>query len=229
MSELQAFIDKVGKAAQGYYSQYKILPSLCIAQALLESNKVSYKVGLKLSGLAANDHNYLGMKWSQGCGCDYREYKTSEQRADGSYYQVVARFRKYPSLEAGIKGYFDFLQYPKYSNLKGVTDYRRACELIRQDGWATGLSYTQNLVARIKYLKLYEYDKPVIGNGLNYFGRYTGSSISIVDGLKAVGADSTYEYRKRIAAVNAVSNYKGTANQNSYLLSLLKQGKLIKP
>lgn len=228
MSELQEFIDRVGKAAQSYYGQYKILPSLCIAQALLESNKVSYKAGLKLSGLAANDHNYFGMKWSEGCGCAYKEYKTSEQRADGSYYTVTARFRKYPSLEAGIKGYFEFLQYPRYANLKGVTDYKRACELIRQDGWATSLGYTNNLIARIEYLNLTEYDKPVIG-GLKYFSKYSGSTGSLVDALNAVGADSSYAYRKRIAAVNGVSSYSGSANQNTYLLLLLKQGKLVKP
>ena len=62
-----------------------------------------------------------------------------------------------------------------------------------------------------------------------YFKKYTGKTSSIVDGLKAVGATSTYDYRKKIAKANGISLYIGSASQNGKLLSLLKQGKLIKP
>ena len=50
-----------------------------------------------------------------------------------------------------------------------------------------------------------------------------------MDGLKAVGADSSFSNRKAIAAANGISNYSGTAVQNTALLSLLKLGKLRKP
>lgn len=151
------FISKIGKAAIEYYPTYKILPSLTIAQAILES-------AWGKSGLAVDCHNYFGMKWVSGCGCDFKEYNTKEQRSNGTYYTISAKFRKYPSLEAGIKGYYDFLQYPRYKNLKGVTDYKEACNLIRQDGWATSLSYSQNLIKLIEDYKLNEYDKQVLGN-----------------------------------------------------------------
>lgn len=62
-----------------------------------------------------------------------------------------------------------------------------------------------------------------------YFKKYTGSSKSIVDSLKAVGASSTFAYRKKIAAVNNISDYIGLSTQNIKMLNLLKQGKLIKP
>ena len=64
---------------------------------------------------------------------------------------------------------------------------------------------------------------------VNYFPKYTGSSNSLVTGLKAVGADSSYSYRKQIAAANGISGYSGTASQNTQMLKLLKSGKLIKP
>jgi hypothetical protein len=66
-------------------------------------------------------------------------------------------------------------------------------------------------------------------NSVTYFPKYTGSSSSLVDGLKAVGASTTFDYRKQIAAKNGISNYTGTSSQNTKLLNLLKQGKLIKP
>ena len=62
-----------------------------------------------------------------------------------------------------------------------------------------------------------------------YFKKYTGTSSSIVDALKNVGAKSSYSYRAKIAAVNGIKNYSGSAAQNTKMLSLLKKGKLLKP
>ena len=64
---------------------------------------------------------------------------------------------------------------------------------------------------------------------VNYFTKYTGTSLSIVTALKAIGATSTFAYRSKIAAANKISYYTGTAAQNASMLNLLKQGKLIKP
>ncbi len=64
---------------------------------------------------------------------------------------------------------------------------------------------------------------------VKYFAKYTGSSGSIVTALKAIGENSSYSYRRTVAKKNGFSDYGGTAKQNTALLSLLKQGKLIKP
>lgn len=56
---------------------------------------------------------------------------------------------------------------------------------------------------------------------------YKGNSI--VDGLKSVGANSSFSYRAEIAAANGISDYRGTASQNTALLKLLKAGQLKKP
>ena len=66
-------------------------------------------------------------------------------------------------------------------------------------------------------------------NDARYFDRYTGGSNSIVTGLRAIGADSSFSYRTKIAAANNISGYRGTASQNTTLLNLLKQGRLINP
>ncbi len=62
-----------------------------------------------------------------------------------------------------------------------------------------------------------------------YFKAYKGKSDSLVDALEAVGAKTDFAYRKKIAAKNKITNYKGTAEQNTKLLALLKKGKLVKP
>ena len=62
-----------------------------------------------------------------------------------------------------------------------------------------------------------------------YFQRTPYTGVSIVDGLEAIGANKTYAYRAQIAAKNGIIGYRGTAEQNTKMLNLLKEGKLLKP
>ena len=55
---------------------------------------------------------------------------------------------------------------------------------------------------------------------------YKGNSI--VDGLKSVGVNSSYDNRKKIAQADGIKNYTGTATQNTELLNKLKKGTLKK-
>lgn len=68
-----------------------------------------------------------------------------------------------------------------------------------------------NLLNKIKQNKYYK---------TNYKG------LSLVDGLKSINVDSSFENRKKIAQKNGMNNYKGTAKQNTNLLNLLKKGLL---
>jgi hypothetical protein len=53
------------------------------------------------------------------------------------------------------------------------------------------------------------------------------NSNSIVDGLKSINVDSSVRYRNKIAIANGITNYSGTAQQNTMLLDLARQGKLL--
>lgn len=64
---------------------------------------------------------------------------------------------------------------------------------------------------------------------VSYFPACDASADSLTDALESVGAESSMIYRKKIASANGVENYTGTAEQNTELLSLLKEGKLIVP
>lgn len=61
-----------------------------------------------------------------------------------------------------------------------------------------------------------------------YYPRYTGGSYSIVDALQAIRVDSSFGNRAKIAEKNGIKNYRGTADQNSQLVKLLKAGQLIR-
>ena len=75
--------------------------------------------------------------------------------------------------------------------------------------------------------KVEENKKPVKKKTL-YYPKYKGKSKSLVDALKSLGINSGKNNRKRIATLNGIKNYTGSASQNTKLLNLLKKGKLIK-
>lgn len=56
---------------------------------------------------------------------------------------------------------------------------------------------------------------------------YPIPQFTLVDSLNNIGVDSSYEYRKKIAVANNISDYSGTAEQNLKMLALLNSGKLI--
>ncbi len=56
---------------------------------------------------------------------------------------------------------------------------------------------------------------------------YTGTSL--VGALDAIGIDSSFDNREKIAKANGIIDYAGTADQNNKMLSLLMSGRLIRP
>lgn len=78
----------------------------------------------------------------------------------------------------------------------------------------------------VHFFRLKSQVKPTPSN--KYYAKYTGKSGSLVDALRAIGADSSFNNRRAIAKANGIKGYVGTASQNIKMLNLLKQGKLIK-
>lgn len=59
-----------------------------------------------------------------------------------------------------------------------------------------------------------------------YLSNPTYLGFSIVDALKEIGVDSSYQYRSELAKLNDIENYTGTGIQNTNMLNLLKKGQL---
>lgn len=71
-------------------------------------------------------------------------------------------------------------------------------------------------------------EKPMEKENITYFKKYTGKHDGIVKILDAKKYDSSFESRKKIADLNGIKNYTGTAEQNEKMVKLIKAGKLIK-
>lgn len=135
----KTFIETIGAAAHRCYKVSDILPSLVIAMAIKES-------AWGKSELSKKHFNFFGMKWVSTCGCKWVEYSTKEwDKKTQQYITVKAKFRSYSSVEEGIQGFYTFLQYKRYANLKGEKDPLQACLKIQQDGWATAPTYGASL------------------------------------------------------------------------------------
>lgn len=130
---------------------YKLIKEECInrgynqcvsiaitAQAILES-------GYGKSVLSSKYHNYFGMK----CGSYWKgksvSMSTKEEYEVGTLTTIKDNFRVYDSMEEGVKGYFDFINTKRYSNLKEATSYKEYIMLIKADGYATSSKYVDNV------------------------------------------------------------------------------------
>ena len=146
------FITAVAGYVDKYASAYGILVhSSVIAQAILES-------GWGESKLAANYHNYFGLK----CGTKWTgksvNMNTQEEYEPGVLTMNAANFRVFESMEDGVKGYFEFIQLARYQNLKGITDPQKYLETIKADGYASRSTYVQSNMDVIEQYNLTQYD-----------------------------------------------------------------------
>ena len=146
------FIEQVAALVCKYAPDYDIYcPSAVIAQAILES-------AWGESTLAAKYHNYFGMK----CGTLWTgksvNLETQEEYTPGELTTIKDNFRVYDSMEEGIKGYFEFIQLPRYQNLKGIYSYKAYLQTIKADGYATSSTYVENVSRVVEQYELTKYD-----------------------------------------------------------------------
>jgi hypothetical protein len=105
-------------------------------------------------------------------------------------------------------------------------DYGNGEERKRRIPTETPFTYEEVRVAVNAYMSADKYPADI--PAIEYYPKYSGKSNSLVDALKSLKIDSSFNHRKQIAKANAIHTYIGTASQNTKLLNLLKDGKLIK-
>lgn len=187
------FISSVAGYVKKYAAAYGILVhSPVIAQAVLES-------GWGGSKLSSRYHNYFGLK----CGSRWTgksvNMKTQEEYTPGTLTTISDNFRVYDSMEEGIKGYFEFIQLPRYRNLKGITDPEKYLETIRADGYATSSSYVENCMKLIRQYGLTKYD----GEEKKTMGKTAESVLNVMRGWLGFN-ESNGRFKEIIDLYNSV-------------------------
>lgn len=153
----EKFIQSIVDSLRG--QKLNILPSVTIAQAILESNWGK-------SSLAKEAKNLFGIKSSKDWTGEVYKKQTKEQKPTGEVYTITADFRKYGSYLESIKDHDKFFistpwRVQNYKKVLEAKNYKTQALALRECGYATDLNYGNKLISLIERLGLQQYDKGV--------------------------------------------------------------------
>lgn len=151
------FIARIGKIAQDNYKNSHVLPSVVIAQAILESD-------FGKSQLATDYYNLFGRKAygsEKGVSLETQEY------AYGEYVTINDRFKVYHSWREAIEDHGRLMKNGTdwnkdlYSGVTSATVYQEATNALQQAGYATDPTYATKLDQLIQNYHLTKYDMSI--------------------------------------------------------------------
>ena len=142
------FVNEIKDGAIETYNKYGVLPSLTLAQAILETGWGRSRIGNNIFGIKA------GSSWTgKRVNC-----LTGEQNADGTRYQTRADFRDYDSVNDSIIDHAELLTKDRYKPVLEATNYKDACIAVKQCGYATSQTYSENLISIVEQYGLDQWD-----------------------------------------------------------------------
>lgn len=149
----QAYIEDTEKMAVRIARKNNILPSVMLAQSILESN-------WGRSELSREYNNYFGIKAvkkDQGIVFETEEY------VDGESGRYMENFKKYSSKRESFEHYAKLLSTAKrYEKVKTAKNYKEAAKYIKEGGYATDPSYADKIISVVEKYGLNKYDE--VGN-----------------------------------------------------------------
>lgn len=154
-SEKQDFIDKVAPEAVKLKATYQVLPSITIAQAILESDWGQ-------SQLTAKYNNLFGVK---GDRTENTKEMTTQEYLNGEWKTVTARFRVYASYRDSLLEHAQLFHKGttwnanQYQHFLAAKNYQEAAKALEIDGYATDPGYAEKLIELIQQYHLDDYDK----------------------------------------------------------------------
>ena len=151
-NEQKSFIERVGAMAAGDMKESRILASLKIAQAILES-------GWGRSTLTVHANNLYGIKASASWRGRTFSAQTLEFYDGITPTTITALFRAYGSWQESIADHSALLTgLTRYRAVVGETDYNKAARAVHAAGYATDPRYADKLIRLIEMYRLCLYD-----------------------------------------------------------------------
>lgn len=145
------FLNKVAAGVKDCWTKYQILPSVVLAQAILES-------GWGTSDKALKANNLFGIKANSDWSGPTVTLPTKEH-VNGKWITIDAKWRKYGSWADCLVDHAAFLSKPRYKAIIGNTDYKSVCKELQKAGYATDPTYASKLIGVIESNKLTKYDE----------------------------------------------------------------------
>ena len=193
----QQFIQIVAPGAINGWNKYQVLPSVTVAQAILESGW----------GQAAPGNNLFGIKGSYN-GQSIR-LQTREVYNGRSVY-IYDNFRAYPSLSESVEDHGRFLAVnSRYNNLLGDTNYISVTNKLHLDGYATDPNYAYSLQNLIRTYNLTQLDSVAFSGKV------------VVNKQQNDNSSSSFSNNTNYYTVQSGDTLSGIANQFSTTVNTL--------
>ena len=152
------FIDMLAPIAQKAFNNIgKILPSICIAMAIVESN-------CGQSSIMKKNNALLGQK--VGTGKTAKKYwsgkffvsRTKEEYTVGTHTIIKSAFRAYDSVEQCVFNYYELLNTNLYKKVVSNVDYKTQMQQIKDCGYMTSSTEVNSVISIIEKYNLTIYD-----------------------------------------------------------------------
>ena len=156
-----AFIQYIGNLAKA--DKNGILPSITIAQAILESSWGTSELSTKANNLFGMKKSLSGNNWGSEWDGKIYAVKTKEEE-NGNIIEILADFRSYNSIAESVKDHNKYLANAKngnklrYNGMIGAKDYKTAAQLLVSGGYATDSKYADKLCNIIEKYNLDTFD-----------------------------------------------------------------------
>lgn len=189
----------------------KVLPSICIAQAALET-------GWGTSTLMTKANAYFGIKATSSWKGKVFNAETSECYDGSTYTNITACFRAYDSVAESVADYYDLITgLNRYVGAVNEKDAEKCITAIKNGGYATSPTYIKNVMSIVNQYNLTQYDSCMTGtseptinetkptNNLTEQTSYTvvaGDNLTKIAKKFGTTVDAIYELNKAIIGSN---------------------------
>lgn len=153
--EENQFIIQISDYAKELQERYGVLPSISIAQAILESDWGT-------SELSVENNNFYGIK---GDSAEPTVTMTTKEFVNGEWIEVNAEFRKYTTWQESMEDHSKLFttgtswNANQYAKVLASTDYKEAAYALQESGYATDPDYPDKLIRLIEQHNLNQYDQ----------------------------------------------------------------------
>ena len=202
-SRSQQFIQSVAQGAIDGWNQYRVLPSITVAQAILES-------GWGQSSLSTSAHNLFGIKGSYN---GYSVVMRTREVYGGRSVYVNANFRAYANNSESVTDHGRFLNVnSRYRNLLGDTNYVSVANKLRQDGYATDPSYANSLINLVRTYNLTQLDSVAFSGKVVTNKNNNGDNSSYNSGSSSVSNTGYYTVQSGDTLSGIANRFSTTVN-----------------
>lgn len=152
--EKEEFIVRISGHAELIQEKHSVLPSISIAQAILESDWGT-------SELAVENKNLYGVK---GSNPENTVVMNTKEFVDGEWIEIEAPFRKYEDWQDSMNDHAALFvngtdwNADQYADVLAAENYKEAAQALQENGYATDPTYAEKLINLIEDYRLYQYD-----------------------------------------------------------------------